>query len=132
MRKILALGCCVLHLALGVVAGTAHVHDADRHHAGSSGLHLDHAHLGETHADPSDGAARLDARHTGDHDGDVLYLSATAIRSIDASIRSMPAIVTVSAMLDPAASMLGRDEARSGQPRDPPRPSRVRPRAPPA
>ena len=125
MRKILALGCCALYLAFGIVAGAAHWHESADHHAESRGLHLDHAHLGDTddHEHPG---------HPSPHDGDVLYLSATALRSLDSSVRLMPATVSVGATIDPPAAMSERDEAAPGQQRDPPQENRIRPRAPPA
>jgi len=142
MRKILALGCCVFSLAFGFVAGAAHVHESADHHEEPRGLHLDHVHLGDSagreqerqsrHESPHDGDARLDPWHVDHHDGDVLYLSATAIRSIDSSLRLMPTTVSMGATIDPSSAMSDRDDAMPGQPRDPPRKSRTRPRAPPA
>jgi len=128
MRRVLVLGCCALYLAFGFVAGAAHLHEAADHHAELRGLHLDHTHLG--------GAAgheqERQLEHESPHDGDVLYLSATAVRSLDANVRLMPAMVAVGTTIDPPSTMSDRHEALPSQPRDPPPRIRTRPRAPPA
>jgi hypothetical protein len=130
MRRILALGCCALYLAFGFVAGAAHLHGSTDHHEETRGLHLDHVHLGDSDDRGHDHQRRLG--HESTHDEDVLYLSATALRSIDSSLRLMPATVSVAATIEPPGAMSDRDEAILRQPRDPPRKNRPRPRAPPA
>jgi len=139
MRRILALGCCALYLVFGFVAGAAHLHESADHHAESRGLHLDHSHLGSAdhdhhlgHGSSDDDDVRFDSRHVGHHgEGDVLYLTATALRSLDSN-RLMPAIVSVGVTIDPSSATSDHDEALPGPPRDPPRKNPTRPRAPPA
>ena len=135
------LGCCAAYLAFGFVAGAAHVHESADHHAQTRGLHLDHAHLGDSadhdhehnarHESPG-GDVRFDTRHVGHHDGDALYLSATALRSIDSSLRLMPATVSAGVTFEPPSAMSDCDETMADPPRGPPRRSPTRPRAPPA
>jgi len=132
MRRILALGCCVLYLVFGFVAGAAHLHESADHHAESRGLHLDHAHVGHATGHEHGSSAHFDARHVAHHDGDVLYLSATALRSLDGNTRLMPATVAVGATVDPPTATSDHDATRPGHSRAPPRSSRTRPRAPPA
>ena len=142
MRAILALGCCGLYLAFGLTAGFAHLHESDNHHAESRGLHLDHAHLGDLadhghgrhfgHESPHAGDARPDSPHIGHHDDDVLFLNTPALRSLDPTLRLLPATVSVVATIDCSWPMSGGDEATPAQPRDPPPGSPARPRAPPA
>jgi hypothetical protein len=120
------------------MAGAAHLHESADHHEESRGLHLDHTHLsdsadhGHGHDSPHDGHARLDGRHVGHHGGDVLYLSATTLRLLDSSLRSLPAAVSVGATIDPPSAIEDRVAAMPGRPRDPPPQDRTRPRAPPA
>jgi hypothetical protein len=128
MRRLLALGCCALYLAFGFVAGAAHLHESADRHAESRGLHLDHTHSGHSADHEKERKLGNESRH----DGDVLYLCAIAIRSIDSSLRLMPATVSVAATIDPPGPMSDRHEAILRQPRDPPRKNRPRPRAPPA
>ena len=140
MRRFLALGCCAVYLAFGFVAGAAHVHESADHHEETRGLHLDHVHLGGSHKQEShlghgsseDGDARIDARQVGHHDGDALYLTATALRSFDSSLRLMPATVSVGATVDPHSASSDRDETMPDQMRGPPRKGPTRPRPPPA
>jgi hypothetical protein len=125
MRRILALGICALYLTFGFVVGAGHMHASVDHHEASHGLRLDHAHLG----DPSHHEHERPAGHD---DGDARYLSATAVRPLDSSLRMTPAVVSVGVTIDPPAAVSNHVEAISGQPRDPPRKRRPRPRAPPA
>jgi hypothetical protein len=126
MRGIFVLGCCALYVAFGFVAGAAHLHESADHHAELRGLHLDHVHLGAGHEQ------ERHLEHEPPHDGDVLYLSATALRSLDANVRLMPATIAFGATIDPPSTMSDRDDALAGRPRDPPPRIRTRPRAPPA
>jgi len=134
LRGILALGCCALHLAFGFTAGLAHVHGAADHHEQSRGLHLDHAHLtgdpGEhRHDAPRD--LEVDTRHVDHHEGDAVYLNATAA-SVLASARVLPAVLPALPAVD---RPLGTPEirmARPSRPRDPPPKIPPRLRAPPA
>jgi hypothetical protein len=142
MRRILALGCCAAYLVFGFVAGAAHVHESADHHEDMRGLHLDHAHLGESsdhgpaghheHGSSENGHVRVDVRHVGHHDGDALYLTATALRSLDSGLRVMPSIVSVGGTIDPPASSSIRSDELPGQRRGPPSNGPTRPRAPPA
>ena len=113
MRRLLVLGCCALYLSFGSMAGLAHVHASADHH--------DHDH------DPGHGP-----RHTDHHDGDAVYLEATAARSLDRSVRPMAAIVSVDAWADPPLGASNCVEAVTSQPRDPPQKFPPRLRAPPA
>jgi len=140
------VGCCALYLAFGFVAGMAHVHESADHHEEPRGLHLDHGHLGEskghdhhhehphdrTHGVAGDHAARIAGRHADHHEGDAVYLNATAARSFDSSVHPTPEIVHVGAVIDPSSPASPRDDAVTTQPRDPPRKNPPRLRAPPA
>jgi hypothetical protein len=128
MRRILALGCCALYLAFGFVAGAAHLHESADHHAESRGLHLDHTHVGNS----ADHQQEPRIENESSHDGDVVYLSAPALRSIDSGVRLMPATVAVGATIDPPSTISDWDQEMPRRPRDPPRTTRIRPRAPPA
>jgi ABC-type Zn2+ transport system substrate-binding protein/surface adhesin len=130
MRRLLVLGCCALYLSFGSMAGLAHVHESADHHDGSRGIHLDHGHLSDSsdHEHEND----HDRRHTDHHDGDAVYLEATAARSLDSSVRPMTEIVSLDAWVDPPSSTSNCDEAVTSQPRDPPRKFLPRLRAPPA
>ena len=87
--------------AFGFVVGAAHVHEAGDHHAELRGLHLDHSHLGETaghshhahhtHAHAGAGPS-FDGRHMEHHEGDALYLTVPAQRSLE-SAQAPPAMV---------------------------------------
>lgn len=142
MRRILALGCCAAYLVFGFVAGAAHVHESADHHREMRGLHLDHAHLGQAsdhepaghhqHGSPENGDVRGEARHVGHHDGDALYLTATALRSLNSSLRVMPATVPGGGTIDPPALISVRSDELPNQRRGPPRNGPARPRAPPA
>ncbi len=137
MRRLLALGCCAAYLAFGFVAGAAHVHESADHHQEMRGLHLDHTHLGETvdHHEPEspeNGDARFDAQYVGDHDGDALYLTATARCTLDPCLRVMPAIVPVGATFDLPSLIFVRGDELSDHLRGPPRNGPTRLRAPPA
>jgi hypothetical protein len=142
MRRLLALGCCAVYLVFGLVAGAAHVHESADHHEESGGLHLDHTHLGEDAGhepaghhepvSPENGDPRVDARQVGQHDGDVIYLTATALRSLDSGLRVMPATVSVDAAIDPPGWISARSDELPDQLRGPPRYGPTRPRAPPA
>ena len=142
MRRILALGCCAAYLVFGFVAGAAHVHESADHHEDMRGLHLDHAHLGEASehepaghyepGSPENGDVCVDARHVGHHDGDALYLTATALRSLDLGLRVMPATVSVGGTIDPPALISLRSDELPDQLRRPPNYGPTRPRAPPA
>ena len=118
------------------------MHESADHHEESRGLHLDHAHLGKA-ADhepagrpepiaPKNGGVGIDARHVGHHDGDTLYLTATALRSLDSSLRVMPATVSVVTTIDPPELSSVRSDELPDQLRGPPRKGPTRPRAPPA
>ena len=142
MRKILTLGCCALCLTFGFVAEALHVHESADHHEESRGLHVDHMHLGDSsehslehqqgNESPRHDDSRLGVVNDGHHDGDALYVSGPAIRSFASSLRLMPATVSVGFATEPPSAMSDSDQAMPGQPRDPPRKSRLRPRAPPA
>jgi hypothetical protein len=146
MRKILAVGCGALHLAFGFLAGHAHVHRSADPHGESRGLHLDHGHVSDGHDGDrrhdhhheggSGGAAhdegRFQGRHADHHGGDAVYLSETPVRSVDWSGRTMPAIASVGALIDPPSSASDRNDTAMGKPRDPPRGAPSRLRAPPA
>ncbi len=137
MRRLLALCCCAVYLAFGFVAGAAHVHESADHHEASGGLHLDHTHFGDGvdhhgRATPDNGEARVDARHVGDHDGDALYLTATARCTLDPGLRVTPATVSVDAAFDLPALILVRSDELSDHLRGPPRNGPTRLRAPPA
>ncbi|MBT8461177.1 MAG: hypothetical protein KJO44_01550 [Gemmatimonadetes bacterium] len=140
MRKLLALGCCVAYLAYGVVAGFAHVHEAADHHKEMRGLHLDHAHVGDSreeptghqdHSPPDDSQPQLEARHVGHHEGDALYLTVTAQRSLDSGPRVLPVMIAVGATFDaPNRVSTGRSEVPNqlrGPPQQRPTPSRAPP-----
>ena len=130
MKKFLALGCCAVYLAFGSVAGAAHVHEASDHHDEMRGLHIDHAHVdvasGHEHA-PSD-----DADHIEHHEGDALYLTVTAQRSIDPGPRVLPAMSVVCATIDTAMPVSKRRTGEPDPPRGPPGKGPTPPRAPPA
>ena len=128
MRKILALGCCALYLAFGVVAGMAHVHESADHHEESRGLHLDHDHA---HEAASDQTLRIAAATVQHHGGDAFYLNATATQSVDPGSRETPAIVSDGSALGPPALVPDRVESGSGPPRDPPCKTPPRLRGPP-
>lgn len=141
MRGILAITCGAVYLAFGMLAGAAHLHESADHHAESRGLHLDHAHVGDAAAHGQkdhlehhshDGDAPLAQRHFAHHEGDILYLSATTMRSSGSHHRLLPAIVSFGAADEPPEAMSIRDVVIPGPPRDPPRTNRIRPRAPPA
>jgi hypothetical protein len=146
MRRVLSVSCCALYLAFGLVAGLAHQHASADHHAALQGLHLDHDHLGESrhrehHHDHHPGSGDPDAvdrlaspaaRYVDHHDGDAVSLSATAARSVDPSVRPVPAIVSPGVVIDPPPAASDRAAILAGQPRDPPREDPPRPRAPPA
>jgi len=142
MRRLLALGCSAAYLVFGFVAGAAHVHESADHHEDMRGLHLDHAHLGEASdhepaghhepGSPENGNARVDARHVGHHDGDALYLTATALRALDSGLRVMPATVSVGGTVDPPALISVRSDELPDQLRGPPGDGPTRSRAPPA
>lgn len=142
MRKILVLGCCAVYLTFGFVAGAAHVHESADHHEEMRGLHLDHAHLDDSadhrreghvgHGWPEGGDRRIDARHVGHHDGDALYLTAKALRSLDSGLRVMPVTVSVGATIDPPTGSSDRTDELPNQLRGPPRKGPTRLRAPPA
>jgi hypothetical protein len=149
MRSLVALVCCAAFLTFGVVSDAAHIHDSADHHAEAGGLHFDHAHLHgatdhDTHhghghhhphpepsSEPSDDP-QFDARHAPHHHGDALYLSATALRTSDSSLRSMPATVAVGPLIGPPTATAVHDPGGSGPSRAPPRRDSIRPRAPPA
>jgi hypothetical protein len=142
MRRLLALGCCAVYLVFGFVAGAAHVHESADHHEDMRGLHLDHAHLGEAadhepagHHEPvssENGDVRVDALHVRHHDGDALYLTATALRSLDSGLRVLPATVSVGATIDPPGLISVRSDELPDQLTGPPRNGPTRLRAPPA
>lgn len=142
MRRLLALGCCAAYLAFGFLAGAAHVHEAAGHHDEMRGLHLDHTHVGmgsghegavrHEAGPPHDGGAHLDAQHIEHHDGDALYLNATAQRSVDPGLRLLPAMVAVGAILDPPATVSVYRNELSDPLRGPPRTGPTAPRGPPA
>ena len=129
MRKILAMGCCALYLAFGAVAGLAHVHESADHHEESRGPHLDHDNEREFAAMADEG---VDLRHDGHHDCDAADLNATVARSGESIVRTLPAIVPVGDVIDPPSPASNRDDVVKGSPRDPPRETPPRLRAPPA
>ena len=138
MRRLLVFGCCAAYLAFGFVAGAAHKHGAADHHAELRGLHLDHAHLGEssghgpTHSHRrAPGGARTGAQHLGHHDGDALYVNVIAHRSLESGPSVVPATVTVGAVIDPPALPPVRRDELPVQLSGPPRGSPIPPRAPP-
>jgi hypothetical protein len=141
MRRILTLGCCALLLTFGFIAGAAHVHESADYHEDSRGVHLDHVHLndlgdhghGYDGSDEGDvGQARIGEKHDAHHDGDVVYLDAAAVRSLGSSVRLTPASDSTGVVIVPPLVVAHCEQAMPGQQRDPPRRSRIRPRAPPA
>ncbi len=137
MRRLLAIGCCAAYLLFGLVAGAAHVHGSDDHHREMGGLHLDHTHVGDAadHHAPmpfEDGDGSAAARYAVEHDGDALYLNATARCTLDPGLRVMPASVSRGATFDPPALILVRNDELSNHLRGPPRNGPTRLRAPPA
>ena len=132
MRRLVALGCCFVYLTFGFMAGAAHVHEAADHHEEMRGLHLDHDHLGETSGAPSDeGEAGFDARHVGHHEGDVLYLTVTAQRSLDSGLQLVPAMIALGATIEPAVFVSTRRDGPDRL-RGPPKLGLTPSRAPPA
>lgn len=141
MRRLLALGCGLAYLAYGVVAGAAHVHEAADHHDELRGLHLDHAHVGDEWNDPTgdhdhgpleDGQLQLGDRHVDHHEGDALYFTMTAQRSLGSGPRVMPAIIVVEATFDPPILVSTSRIEVSDQLRVPPQARPTPSRAPPA
>jgi len=140
------LGCCALYLLFGSVAGLAHVHESADHHQESRGLHLDHGHLddpdghdrhhGHHHYHATESAREPATRTAGGrvehHDNDALYLNAAANRSVLPKIFQMPAVVSAREVVDPPPQVFDRGDSTTGQPRDPPRKTLPRLRAPPA
>lgn len=142
MRRVVAIVCCAAYLAFGFVAGTAHVHEAADHHESMRGLHLDHDHLGgasghrhdhhHRHAPTDEGDVGLDAAHVAHHEGDALYLTVTAQRTLDSSPRVAPAMVASGATIESPTRVAMRRYERSEPMRGPPEFRRTPPRAPPA
>jgi len=142
MRKIVALGCGVLCLTFGSVAGAAHVHEGAGRNAGTPGLHLDHIHVGEgrdhgPHAHHRSTRSRSDEsrveRRRMDHQGKgAVYLRVSSYRLVDYGIHLTFATVATKTTIDPPPALaLGRTE-RSDPLRGPPGTSPIPPRAPPA
>ena len=144
MRRFLALGSGAVYLALGFVAGAAHVHEAGDHHDEMRGLHIDHAHVGAAtgrgHAHPHphgsapahDAGTPVDADHVEHHEGDALCLTVTAQRSIDLGAGLSPAWIAVGRTIDDVVPVSVRLTREADRPRGPPGKGPTPPRAPPA
>jgi hypothetical protein len=146
MRRFCAFLCCAAYLAFGFVVGAAHVHESGDHHAEMRGLHLDHSHLGEHggHAHHGEHAAhshhahahagdqqRFHARHTPHHEGDAVYLTVPAQRSLD-STQVIPAMVSLGFTVEAPAFAFTRGIEQPDAVRGPPPEGPTPARAPPA
>lgn len=131
MCRLLVLGCGAVYLTFGLVVGAAHFHAAvDHHHDhGTSGLHVDHMHLG----DAADRGAPGDVgfERSAQHDGASYYLTATALRALDPAPRAMPATIVLGVIVDRPVSISAFADDPSEPVRGPPAAAPMRPRAPP-
>jgi hypothetical protein len=142
MRRLLALIFGSAYLAYSVMAGAAHVHDAADHHDQMQGLHLDHAHVDDAWTDPTghhhhhpappdEGQPRFETGHVDHHEGDVLYLTMTAQRSLGSGLRILPAMTAVAVAVEPPSRVCTSRIEVSEHLRGPPRKRLTPSRAPP-
>ena len=134
MRKAVAIACCALYATFGSMGGLAHVHDSADHHEESRGLHLDHAHFGNSgahgHSDHQH-SATFDFRHVEHHEGDAVSLTTDAANP-GQNTRVAPAIAAARRAIEEPSRSSTTVAQRPNSPRGPPNGNPPRLRGPPA